>query len=119
MYTRWFHRWALVIGWATAMVYGTIEAYRVPVAGQPHSHFGGSVAPVLGHTVYIAVTALVLNLVVSVVLTFAFRAARVPAGTDETLPSHYTADPTEGAIRRRVAQPMHMRTGSPVTPRGR
>ena len=28
LYTRWFHRWALIIGWAAAMVYGTIEAYR-------------------------------------------------------------------------------------------
>jgi solute:Na+ symporter, SSS family len=110
LYTRWFHRWALVIGWATAMIYGTLEAYRVPVAGQPHSHFGGSVAPVLGHTVYIAVTALVINLAVAFVLTLAFRAAGVPAGTDETLPSHYTADPTEGGtMRRRLAQPVRMR----------
>jgi solute:Na+ symporter, SSS family len=110
LYTRWFHRWALVIGWATAMIYGTLEAYRVPVAGQPHSHFGGSVAPVLGHTVYIAVTALIINLAVAFVLTLIFRAAGLPAGTDETLPSHYTADPTEARkMRRRLAQPVRMR----------
>jgi solute:Na+ symporter, SSS family len=109
LYTRWFHRWALVIGWAAAMIYGTIEAYRVPTAGQPGSHFGGSVAPVLGHTVYIAVTALAINLVVTVVLTFAFRAARVPAGTDETMPSHYTADPTDGATVGRLAQPARLK----------
>jgi solute:Na+ symporter, SSS family len=109
LYTRWFHRWALVVGWAVAMVYGTIEAYRVPVAGQPNSHFGGSVAPVLGHTVYIAVTALVINLLVTVVLTVACRAARLPAGTDETLPSHYTADPTDARTAGRLAQPVRTR----------
>ena len=29
LYTRWFHRWALLAGWAVAMVYGTITAYNV------------------------------------------------------------------------------------------
>jgi SSS family solute:Na+ symporter len=53
----------------------------------------------LNHTAYIALTALVINLVVAVVLTLAFRLARLPAGTDETAPAQYTADPdgTPGA----------------------
>jgi solute:Na+ symporter, SSS family len=95
LYTRWFHRWALVIGWAAAMVFGTIAAYRVPTPGTPGSHFGGSTdtVPLIGHTVYIAVTAFVINLVVSVVLTLLFRAIRLPAGSDETKPEHYLADP--------------------------
>ena len=38
LYTRWFHRFALLIGWAVAMVYGTIQAYRTPGNGQ--AHFG-------------------------------------------------------------------------------
>ena len=96
LYTRWFHRWALLSGWAVAMVYGTIQAYRVPVPGQAHSHFGGSTAPVLGHTLYIAIAAFIINLVVAVVLSLAFRAFRLPGGADETLPSHYTADPETG-----------------------
>jgi solute:Na+ symporter, SSS family len=97
LYTRWFHRWALLLGWAAAMVYGTIQAYRVPVPGQANSHFGGSTAPVLGHTVYIAVVAFIINLVIAVVLTLIFRAFRLPAGADETLPGHYTADPETGS----------------------
>jgi solute:Na+ symporter, SSS family len=109
LYTRWFHRWALVVGWATAMTYGTIQAYRVPIAGQPHSHFGGSVAPVLGHTVYIAVTALVINLVVTTVLTLAFKAVRAPAGIDETQRSHYTADPAGAAVIAAVAEPARVK----------
>jgi SSS family solute:Na+ symporter len=93
LYTRWFHRWALVIGWAAAMVYGTIQAYRAPVAGQPNSHLGGSTAPVFGHVMYIAIAAFVLNVVIAVIGTLVFRALRFPAGSDETLPHQYSADP--------------------------
>jgi len=95
LYTRWFHRWALLTGWATAMVYATITAYNVASPGVPGSHFGGPTAnvPGLGHTAYIALTAFVLNVVVSVVLTVAFRLFPLPAGSDETKPEHYLADP--------------------------
>ena len=48
LYTRWFHRWALLAGWAVGMVYGTVEAYNVinPATGK---HFGGSLAHDPGH----------------------------------------------------------------------
>ncbi len=94
LYTRWFHRWALVIGWAAAMAYGTIQAYRTP--GGTQAHFGASAAPVFGHVIYIAIAALVINLVVTIVLTLVFRAVKLPPGADETQPAHYTADPAEG-----------------------
>jgi solute:Na+ symporter, SSS family len=95
LFTRWFHRWALVIGWAVAMVYGTITTYNTPAPGVPGSHFGASTAnvPVFNHTVYIALTALVINLVVAAALTVIFRLAKVPAGTDETTSGQYLADP--------------------------
>ena len=38
LYTRWFHRSALIFGWAVGMAYGTIQAYRMPGGGQ--AHFG-------------------------------------------------------------------------------
>jgi solute:Na+ symporter, SSS family len=81
-----------------AMVYGTLTAYNTPAPGTPGSHFGASTAnvPGLNHTVYIALTAFVINLVVATVLTLIFRLAKLPAGTDETAPAHYTANP-EGA----------------------
>ena len=41
LYTRWFHRWALLAGWAVGMAYGTWLAYGVPLPGDPGSHFGG------------------------------------------------------------------------------
>jgi SSS family solute:Na+ symporter len=59
------------------------------------SHWGGSVNTLWGHTYYIGLSAIVLNIAVSVILTLVLRAARVPAGTDETLPRQYTADPAE------------------------
>jgi SSS family solute:Na+ symporter len=110
LYTRWFHRWALLLGWAAAMVYGTIQAYRVPVPGQANTHFGGSTAPILGHTIYIAVTAFVINLVIAVVFSMIFRAFRLPGGADETLPIHYTADPEPGP-----PAPALPATGAPTT----
>jgi SSS family solute:Na+ symporter len=93
LFTRWFHRYALLAGWLAGMIFGTIAAYNVstPVA----SHWGGSVNTIWGHTYYIGLTALILNVLVSTVLTLVFRAVRVPAGTDETLPHQYTADPVD------------------------
>ncbi|HEY2690469.1 MAG TPA: sodium:solute symporter [Streptosporangiaceae bacterium] len=94
LYTRWFHRWALIIGWAAAMVYGTVEAYRTPGNGQ--LHFGASTAPILGQVIYIAIAAFVLNLAITIVLTLIFRALKLPEGVDETQPAQYSADPEAG-----------------------
>jgi SSS family solute:Na+ symporter len=94
LFTRWFHRWALLAGWAVAMAYGTYRAYEVmnPVTGK---HFGGptSEIPFLsGRNGYIALTAFVLNLAVVVVGTVLLRALAVPAGRDATAPGDYLAD---------------------------
>jgi solute:Na+ symporter, SSS family len=43
-------------------------------------------------TVYIGLSAVILNLVIAVVLTVIFRAVKVPQGADETLPHQHTAD---------------------------
>jgi len=92
LYTRWFHRWALLAGWAVGMIYGTVAAYNVSSAATPH--FGGSLAavPVWGQLGYIAVTAFVLNVVVAAVLTVILRATKTPAGVDATQPADYFAD---------------------------
>ncbi|MEU7058359.1 monocarboxylate uptake permease MctP [Streptomyces sp. NPDC046197] len=92
LFTRWFHRWALLAGWAVGMVYGTLAAYGV--ASPTQKHFGGSAKeiPGIGEIGYIGLTAFVFNVVVAVVLTFVLRALKAPEGTDETKPEDYTAD---------------------------
>ncbi|MBD1542694.1 sodium:solute symporter [Arthrobacter sp. IA7] len=99
LYTRWFDRWALLVGWAVGIAFGTASAYNVinPVT---HAHFGGSIAPLPGtdFTVYIAVSAFVLNLLVAVVLTLVLRALKVPRGEDKTRPSDYGADETDPKV---------------------
>ncbi|MGZ4505282.1 MAG: monocarboxylate uptake permease MctP [Nocardioidaceae bacterium] len=94
LYTRWMHRWALLLGWAVGMAYGTYTAYTVPVVGEPGSHFGGplAVVPFTDTKGYIALTAFVINLVVAVLATALLRLLNVAEGTDQTRPSDYHAD---------------------------
>src|SRR6266576_1531532 len=91
LFTRWFHRYALLAGWLAGMIFGTIAAYNVSTPTT--SHWGGSVNTLWGHTYYIGLSAIILNIAVSAVLTLVLKAVRVPVGTDETLSHQYTADP--------------------------
>ncbi|WP_037913034.1 monocarboxylate uptake permease MctP [Actinacidiphila yeochonensis] len=92
LFTRWFHRWALLAGWAVGMAYGTWKAYEQSSPSQ--AHFGGNAAniPGIGRLGYIGLTAFVLNAAVVVVLTLALRAVRVPQGVDRTAPGDYTVE---------------------------
>src|SRR3954465_737528 len=92
LYTRWFHRWALLAGWAAAMVYGTWVAYNQ--ASPTQAHFGGPLAtfPGTDTKVYIAATAFALNLLVTIVLTVVFRAMKVDPGVDQTTQDDFVAD---------------------------
>jgi SSS family solute:Na+ symporter len=97
------------------MAYGTIIAYqqKVPnvttklINGKPvvqnHGmrHFGSPLAdfPFTSTKFYIAVTALLINIVVAVVLTLVLRALRAPARPDETEPADYYSDvPSEDVV---------------------
>ncbi|MFD8301240.1 monocarboxylate uptake permease MctP [Streptomyces sp. NPDC059690] len=102
LFTRWFHRWGLLAGWAVGMVYGTLAAYGVASPTNPsQKHFGGSNAeiPGIGEMGYIGLTAFVLNVVVTVVLTFALKALKAPDGVDETRPEDYTADAGDPGVQ--------------------
>jgi SSS family solute:Na+ symporter len=133
LYTRWFHRWALLAGWAAAMAWGTVTAYqqKVPntktrlVDGRPLTethglrHFGASVAnfPFTHVTLYIAVSALVINIVVAAVLTVALRAIKAPAGADETEPDDYYSDSaSREVLRAETPTELAVTAGHPVTP---
>lgn len=60
------------------MIYGTVAAYGV--ASPAQRHFGGSAKeiPGIGEIGYIGLTAFVLNVVVTVALTFVLKAVKAP-----------------------------------------
>jgi SSS family solute:Na+ symporter len=89
LYTRWFHRWALLAGWAGAMVYGTIAAYHQSSPATKHL----ATFPFTHTKVYIAFSALVLNLVIVLILSGVFALGRAPKGSDSTTPEDYHASP--------------------------
>jgi len=133
LYTRWFHRWALLAGWAVAMVWGTVTAYnqKVPnlktklVDGKPvvenhgQRHFGSSVAnfPFTHVTLYIAISALFLNIVIAVLLTVVLRAIKAPAGTDETEPDDYYSDSVSPDVVRAEQASAEAAAVNPTPPR--
>ena len=92
LYTRWFHKWALLIGWAAGMVYGTIAAWNV--SSPATKHFGGSLTdiPGLGQMGYIAMSAFVLNVVVAAIISAVLNATGRENGVDETTAGDYFAD---------------------------
>ncbi|MEP6814394.1 MAG: sodium:solute symporter, partial [Marmoricola sp.] len=115
LYTRWFHRRALLVGWAAGMVYGTIKAYQVinPATG---GHFGGSLyaLPLIGDLGYIAVTAFLLNLIVAVVLSVVLNAAKLSNGRDRTMPGDYYSEAGDPRVDADLAQHHAQPGGGPA-----
>ncbi len=102
LYTRWLHRWTLFAGWAVGMAYGTWVAYVQPSVTDPSvEHFGSPLAlpPFAEETkIYIALLAIVLNLLVAVGLTLVLRAAGVDEGVDQTRSDDYRADVGDSGV---------------------
>ncbi|HEX7743858.1 MAG TPA: sodium:solute symporter [Micromonosporaceae bacterium] len=98
LYTRWFHRGALIAGWVAGMALGMWMLYQIPNLNTKREHFGGSNFPLekfgfdTKWTIYVGLVAVAVNLLVAVLLTLILRAARVPEGTDGTTPDDYFAD---------------------------
>ncbi|MEO7422153.1 MAG: sodium:solute symporter, partial [Ornithinibacter sp.] len=114
LYTRWFHRWGLLAGWAVGMVYGTWQAWNVANPRAGTEHFGGSLSPipVIGQLGYIALTAFALNLLVAAVVTLVLRATNAPAGEDETIRGDYFADAGDPRVEK-LPNPIHQGTPNP------
>src|SRR5438874_9311561 len=92
LYTRWLHRWALLIGWAVGMLTGTAMAVSQNFTSvYPLPLFGATVPG------YAALYALIVNLVVALILTWVFNAMTVSAGKDETVEMDYTASSVAAA----------------------
>lgn len=87
LYTNWFHRWALSLGWLAGMAVGTGMVYA--------NGFASTLYPLtlFGHTVsvYAALHALAVNIVIAVGLTLIMRALRVAKGKDLTAAGDYIA----------------------------
>jgi SSS family solute:Na+ symporter len=87
VYSRWFNDWALLLGWAAGIFAGTAMAIAVNLKPAYPLMLGGHTFPG-----YIAVYTVILNLVVSVVLTPVFnalRAGKLPM--DQTAAADYLA----------------------------
>jgi SSS family solute:Na+ symporter len=98
LYTRWFHRGALIAGWAAGMGLGMWMLYQIPNPATGRAHFGGSAFPLekfgldTPKTIYVGLVAVALNLLVAAVGTLILRAAKVAEGVDGTQPDDYFAD---------------------------
>jgi SSS family solute:Na+ symporter len=88
LYTRWFHRRALLAGWLTGMAHGTWTAYQVDFSAVARLPFTDTVG-------YIALTSLLVNIAVAAALTVLLRALGVPEGRDQTAPEDYDVDSGE------------------------
>ena len=84
-YTRWFNGWALLVGWAVGIVFGTAMAAAANLTPTYPLHIAGFTFP--GYT---ALYTVILNIAVATVLTPVFKAlASARAPRDETVPSDY------------------------------
>ncbi|HEY0195613.1 MAG TPA: hypothetical protein VGC42_31080, partial [Kofleriaceae bacterium] len=98
LFTRWFHRVGLIVGWALGLTAGLVMLYLTPNPANNHAHFGSS-AFVLSRIgipfdmpIYAGFLALVVNLLVTIGVTLIARSAQIPDGIDATKPSDYFAD---------------------------
>ncbi|MDA8364993.1 MAG: sodium:solute symporter [Gammaproteobacteria bacterium] len=88
LFSRWLHRWALVLGWAVGMVSGTWMVATLHFKGTVYPlHLNGLVVPG-----YAALYALIINLVVAAVFTVVFNAMGVARGKDHTKDADYEVE---------------------------
>ncbi|MGH3801830.1 MAG: monocarboxylate uptake permease MctP [Pseudonocardiaceae bacterium] len=105
LYTRWFHRWGLLAGWATGQAWGLSMLYSIPNPATGAAHFGDwalelSTLSILGWEpfggspvqIYVGFIALAGNLVVAALVTVVLRQMGVFNGIDETDAQDYHAD---------------------------
>ncbi|MGH8283370.1 MAG: sodium:solute symporter family protein, partial [Gammaproteobacteria bacterium] len=88
LYTRWLHRWALVLGWTAGMIVGTgmVAAQGFKTSIYP-LHVGDFTVPG-----YAALYSVIINIGLAVALTVIFRSLKTPAGRDSTAPADYEHD---------------------------
>jgi SSS family solute:Na+ symporter len=104
LYSRWTHAWGLLAGWAAGLVAGLVMLYDTPNATTGKAHFGGAQYALSNFgfdtktTIYTGFVALIVNLIVVAVVSFALRAARAPVPADETRPADYELERGEPGV---------------------
>jgi SSS family solute:Na+ symporter len=84
LYTSWFNKWALFVGWLVGMVSGTAMAASQGMNSIFPLHLFGQTV-----SAYAALYAVILNFIVSIVLTFVFNAMGLTNGKDQTTEEDY------------------------------
>jgi len=105
LYTRWFHRWALLAGWAVGLLMGLWMLYDIanPLTGK--AHFAGSQWALsrwgfdTSYTMYVGLLTVAANALVTVVLTLVLRAMKAPTGDDTTDESDYHVEAGDPGVR--------------------
>ena len=100
LYTRWFHRWALLVGWAVGMVYGTVAGVlgRQPGDARALRRLDRAGAGARARRSTSASPPSCSTWSSRPWLTVVFRPLHLPEGADENAPHQYTADP-ESVVR--------------------
>jgi solute:Na+ symporter, SSS family len=88
LYTNWFNRWALLIGWFVAEVLGTI---LFSAAGLK-SVYAISIFGLSFPAMYTAFSMIILNLVLAIVLTPIFNVIGLRRGRDVTVAADYDTE---------------------------
>jgi SSS family solute:Na+ symporter len=89
LYTKWFHRHALLIGWLVGMVTGTWISVSQNFASVSPFALGGFSFPI-----YVGLIALTVNLCTSGILTLIFDAVGIARGQEVTTPQDFEEQPT-------------------------
>ncbi|MER7283287.1 sodium:solute symporter [Dactylosporangium sp. NPDC000244] len=118
LFTRWFHRGALVAGWVAGMGLGLWMLYKV-VNPTTHRHFAGSAFPLsewgfdTKKTIYVGFVAVIVNLAVAAIVTLILRASSVTDGGDDTTREDYFADEGDPRISDAPTSPAPAATAAP------
>ena len=89
LFSNWFNRWAMLIGWAAGLIVGTLMAFSGIITGAAKAV--STIYAFGGISMYAAVWSLLINVVLCVVLTPVFQAIGAKRGMDETSASDYEA----------------------------
>ncbi len=111
LYTRWFHKYALMIGIVAGLTVGMTMAIAEKFASVYPFVIAGVSIPV-----YIAIAALIVNLFLCVILTLLFRSLAIPDGGDLTTPLDYVSHPVGIGGKQSVASPAYARVLSQTPP---